>query len=147
MVVISHSRSFSPSHLIRQNGRDTTVSGVTPSTLSLKLTKGDLILGFPPSIMTGTQSASTLAKQEKSHNFHSPTMDSFSMSLTPFLTWFSVNSDLSDLFLITEGGADLPPSPSNSIFFLTRLGLLLREGPSFSSKPGRHRQGQTTNGN
>lgn len=53
----------------------------------LKLTKGDLlILGFSPSIMTGTQSASTLAKQEKSHNFHSPTMDSFSMSLTPFLT-------------------------------------------------------------
>lgn len=44
----------------------------------LKLTKGTFLFwDFPPPFMIETQSASTLAKQEKSHHFHSPTMDSF----------------------------------------------------------------------
>ena len=52
---------------------------------------------FPLFSMTQMQTARTQANQEESDSFQNSTMDSLSAHLTPFLLWFAVNRDISNL--------------------------------------------------
>lgn len=77
-----------------------------------------------------------------SQNFHNPTTDSFSMSLTPFLTWlfFFLNNQ--------RWISSTLSSPSNSILFLTRWGLFLRgsASPQYHEVTGRVHLSMETSG-